>query len=113
MAVLRRMAIARGADRTRVHAAITSIDRLDGRGKNPRGRGPPGFIESGLVHLHFHLDMVLNRWLTEEEVRVGDVIAIDGKSLRGSAHGHRKRPVHLTCHLLRTGLLAYFVALCI
>ncbi len=50
------------------------------------------------------LDMVLNQWLTAEEVRVGDAIAIDGKSLRGSAHGHRKRPVHLLSGLVhRTG----------
>lgn len=50
------------------------------------------------------LDTVLNGWLTDEELRVGDAIAIDGKSLRGSGHGARSRPVHLLSGLLhRTG----------
>ena len=50
------------------------------------------------------LDTVLNQWLTEEELRLGEVLARDGKSLRGSAHGARKRPVHLLSGLLhRTG----------
>ena len=50
------------------------------------------------------LDRVLNQWLTAEELRVGDGIAVDGKSLRGSAHGPRKRPVHLLSGLIhRTG----------
>ena len=50
------------------------------------------------------LDRVLNQWLTAEEVRVDDGIAVGGKSLRGSAHGQRKRPVHLLSGLIhRTG----------
>ena len=50
------------------------------------------------------LDTVLNQWLTAEELRMGEILALDGKSLRGSAHGMRKRPVHLLAGLLhRTG----------
>ena len=50
------------------------------------------------------LDTVLNGWLTDEELRAGDAIAVDGKSLRGSGHGARPRPVHLLSGLLhRTG----------
>lgn len=50
------------------------------------------------------LDQELGAWLTEQERRAGDALAIDGKSLRGSAHGDRDRPVHLLAGLIhRTG----------
>ena len=50
------------------------------------------------------VDAVLNGWLDDESRRLGDAIAIDGKSLRGSGHGARSRPVHLLAGLVhRTG----------
>ena len=50
------------------------------------------------------VDTILNAWLDTETRRVGDVRAIDGKSLRGSAHGARARPVHLLAGMVhRTG----------
>ena len=50
------------------------------------------------------LDIVLTQWLTAESWGAGDAIAIDGKSVRGSRHGDRKRPVHLLSALVhRTG----------
>jgi hypothetical protein len=43
---------------------------------------------------------VLNQWLADEDaMHWGDGVAVDGKSLRGSAHGHRDRPVHLLAAL--------------
>ncbi len=53
------------------------------------------------------VDTVLTQWLTAEAHRVGDALAIDGKSLRGSAQGDRPRPVHLLAALIhRTGQVA-------
>jgi len=50
------------------------------------------------------LDTVLSQWLTGELLQTGDAIAIDGKSVRGSGHGSRERPVHLLSALVhRTG----------
>ncbi len=50
------------------------------------------------------VDAILSAWLDTETRRVGDVLAIDGKSLRGSAHGARTRPVHLLAGMVhRTG----------
>lgn len=50
------------------------------------------------------VDTVLSRWLTEEEHWVDDALTIDGKSLRGSAHDDRLRPVHVLAALIhRTG----------
>ena len=39
------------------------------------------------------VDAVFSAWLDAETRRVGDALTIDGKSLRGSAHGARTRPV--------------------
>ena len=50
------------------------------------------------------VDTVFNGWLTDESLQGDDAVAVDGKALRGSGHGRRKRPVHLLaalCH--RTG----------
>jgi len=44
-------------------------------------------------------DAVLNARLTEKSQRHDDAIAVDGKSLRGSGHGRRKRPVQLLAAL--------------
>ncbi|MCL4520369.1 MAG: ISAs1 family transposase [Firmicutes bacterium] len=44
-------------------------------------------------------DAVLNAWLTEESQRHDNAIAVDGKALRGSGHGRRKRPVQLLAAL--------------
>ena len=50
------------------------------------------------------LDAVLTQWLTVESLQPGDAIALNGKSVRGSGHGTRKRPVHLLSALVhRTG----------
>ena len=50
------------------------------------------------------LDAVLTQWLTAETLQPGDAIALDGKSVRGSGHGTRERPVHLLSALVhRTG----------
>ncbi|MCL4521058.1 MAG: hypothetical protein M1415_05655, partial [Firmicutes bacterium] len=38
-------------------------------------------------------DAVYNAWLTEEFQRHDNAIAVDGKAVRGSGHGRRKRPV--------------------
>ena len=39
------------------------------------------------------VDAVFSAWLDTETRWVGDALAIDGKSLRSSAHGARRRPV--------------------
>lgn len=50
------------------------------------------------------VDAVFSGWLDAEARRLGDAIAVDGKSLRGSGHGARSRPVHLLSGLVhRTG----------
>ena len=50
------------------------------------------------------VDRVLNAWLVDETRRVGAAIAVDGKSVRGSGHGDRARPVHLlSAFVHRTG----------
>ncbi|MCL5066679.1 MAG: hypothetical protein M1600_16670 [Firmicutes bacterium] len=38
-------------------------------------------------------DAVLHAWLTAESQRHDNAISVDGKALRGSGHGRRKRPV--------------------
>ena len=46
------------------------------------------------------VDRVLARWVCEQGVELpGNVIAIDGKSLRGSHHGDRQKQVHLVAAL--------------
>ena len=50
------------------------------------------------------VDAVFRAWLDAETRQAGDALAIDGKSLRGSAHGARTRPVHLLAGIVhRTG----------
>ena len=50
------------------------------------------------------VDAILHAWWDTETRRVGDALAIDGKSRRGSAHGARTRPVHLLAGMVhRTG----------
>lgn len=50
------------------------------------------------------LDTVLSQWLIAQSLQPGDALAVDGKSVRGSGHGSRERPVHLLSALLhRTG----------
>ncbi len=50
------------------------------------------------------VDVIFNGWLAEESRRLGDAIAVDGKSLRGSGHGARPRAVHLLAGFVhRTG----------
>jgi hypothetical protein len=49
-------------------------------------------------------DRVLNAWLADEERRLSDAMAIDGKSVRGSGHGDRQHPVYLLAGFVhRTG----------
>ncbi len=50
------------------------------------------------------VDAVFRAWLDTETRRVGDALALDGKSRRGSAHGARTRPVpRLAGRVHRTG----------
>ena len=50
------------------------------------------------------VDAILHAWWDTETRRVGEALAIDGKSRRGSAHGARTRPVHLLAGMVhRTG----------
>ena len=50
------------------------------------------------------VDAIFNAWWDTETRRVGDVLALDGKRRRGSAHGARTRPVPLRAGLVhRTG----------
>ncbi len=50
------------------------------------------------------VDVIVTGWRAAKSRRLGDAIAVDGKSLRGSGHGARSRAVHLLAGFVhRTG----------